>query len=303
MRNFIISIGLIFFSYTAVFAKDVALNESNNYEHVVPLIKGELTPILLTADLTLNVNPINSAIIAIAPPIGTITYTTTEGGLVDATQFCLPDLEGISWPNTPVGTITLTGAGAYSYVRTSDGTGGLNLNNISGKISHNSSDPGIYLVTRAYVDGSYETATITVNSKPVATLTASNQTIYSGQSTTITGVVTFDLPNIPYSITVLETYGAITRSYTVTGTTTTITSTLRGTYGTDIFSVSVSPTNTIISTTNPVHTFVLTDISTTSSSTCSGTYSGTASITVNALPSASITEPSPMTVYADANGN
>jgi len=44
-RNFTISIVLILFSYTAVFAKkSLVIESNNNYGVVMPLIKGDLSP-------------------------------------------------------------------------------------------------------------------------------------------------------------------------------------------------------------------------------------------------------------------
>jgi len=169
LRRLTISILLILVSYTGVFAKFSKVHELNNkHELVMSLIKGELTPILLKADLTVDSKTLNPQLVLITTPeilmapVGTATFTYTYS------PFCLPDPTGISEPSAPNTSLgILPSFGAYSYKRYSDeygnlyvapvgtitGTGGigeLGFNKNTGAIAHNISEAGIYIVTRQY---------------------------------------------------------------------------------------------------------------------------------------------------------
>lgn len=263
------SILLILVSYTTVFAKHSKVYEfDNKHELVIPLIKGELTPILLKGDLTSDNNALNNAVDVFVVPGNLLTSTLTfyladangNPTTITGTQFCLPSLTGISIPNTANGTISTTGV--YSFTRISDengvacstlsntcGIGGIGFNPDNGRISHAISQAGVYIMKRTYPDGNYETVTITINAKPDATITQSNQIIYSGSSKTITGVVTTPVTGTSYTVTIRETYGVISNIYTYTGTTTSTFDSNRGLIGTSTFTFTVSPTNTVTGTT------------------------------------------------------
>jgi hypothetical protein len=160
-------------------------------------------------------------------------------------------------------------------------------------------------VTNTINLGGTTSTTIKVNALPQAVIidpTPNNtKTVYAtdanGTSTqTITGTIT-GIPDERYLFDVIDEVGTSTRSI----------GTISGRFNTSSTTITWSATANLSTTTSTqtIHNISIGTVSSTLVATNdqNNTSSTTTTFRINALPTASITEPSPKTVYTDANGN
>ena len=258
LRKLTMSILLILVSYTAVFAKISKVHELNNkHELVMPLIKGELTPIVIS-----GYNEINY-VLPVSAPI-TVSFTYDQTAWCKPVAYTLnpsPIINGTTYdelePSSNLNARYVAKPNGFSWKRiaseagipctvsgTGCGIGSLLLSSDNGRISAFLSDPGEYLVTVLLKDETTLTTTITINVKPNATLTRTNKTIYDVSPSTISGTIITSQIGKTLTLTIGEYIGlSQTTTHVVNGTTTQTIDAIRGPIGRFDWEKSVSPRN------------------------------------------------------------
>ena len=237
---------LLLVTFSTSFANttnNISFNNEVGYE--IPMPKGELTPIVILGKSESNFTTPTESIGASPTLTPTLSYATDV--------FCVPGL--LYFNPTPTPGKRLKAQNAYTWERIGDengtrpavGLGAIGINPVNGIIGQGNSLPGIYAVTANYFDGTTASTTIYVNSKPTATLTESENTIYSGSSSIIHVDLTAAKPESNYDLVLLETNLADNSTRTISILNGTTTSTLDdnvGLIGTASLDITVTPTST-----------------------------------------------------------